>query len=83
MSGTFSMHGGMCPQPYNILVGELEQKVLLGRSGHRWKDSTNMAVKANGCQEVHRVQLARSEKWRHLVNPRGTLWLPGSRVLTR
>jgi hypothetical protein len=62
MSETLACTGECIHKPYNILVGELEEKVLLGRPGHRWKDSTNMAVKANRCQDVHRVQLVGSEK---------------------
>jgi hypothetical protein len=54
---------------YKMLVGNLEGKEPLGRSGRRWEDNIKMDLREKGLEGLNWIHLTQDrDRWRALVN---------------
>ena len=62
---------------YRVLVGNPEEKSLLGRPRRRWKNNINMDLQEMVCGGMDWIDLVRDrDRWRTLVNAVMNLRVP-------
>jgi hypothetical protein len=59
---------GKARNPYEVMIGKLERKKLMGRPGHRWEGKTRMDLSKMKQEDVDCVDQAYRDKWQAVVN---------------